>query len=220
MAPRPNPATVIEACLISGTEKSWLDFVQIFQPLIASVVVRVIKSHGDFDRALADDLVQEVYVRLCKEDCKALRQFEHRHEDSIFGFVKVVAASVAMDHFRAQRREKRSAEVHVGTEDFDATVPAPSIDIHRELAAKEVFACLERITSSSRDRSIFGLYYRQGYSAKDISGIPGIGLSPKGVESTILRLVQAIRREMRTSGSQKRGVDEGLSSVPPVGGIR
>jgi RNA polymerase sigma factor (sigma-70 family) len=220
MAPRPNPATTIDACLISGSEKAWLDFVQIFQPLIASVVVRVIKSYGGFDCALADDLVQEVYVRLCKEDCKALRQFEHRHQDSIFGFVKVVAASVAKDHFRAQRREKRNAEVRVGTENFEATVPAPSIDIHRMLAADEVFACVERITSSSRDLSIFQLYYRQGYSASDIAKIPGINLSAKGVESTILRLVHAIRSEMNVSRNTKRKGDEGLSPLPPVGDIR
>jgi RNA polymerase sigma-70 factor, ECF subfamily len=197
-----------------------MDFVRLFQPLIAAVVIKVMRSYEEFDRTLADDLVQDVYVRLCKENCKALRQFEHRHEDSIFGFVKIVAVSVAMDHFRARKRNKRGADMRTDVVDVDATISAPTPDVHRRLTTEEIFVCLDRVASNSRDRSIFALYYRQGYSTKEIAMIPGIGLSAKGVESTILRLVQAIRKEIVPSNPNKRGPNEGLSSMPSVGDVR
>jgi len=215
-----SPAKVIDTCVASGSERAWLDFVRLFQPLIAAVVTRIMRSYGEFDRTLADDLIQDVYVRLCNENCKALRQFEHRHEDSIFGFVKIVAVSVATDHFRARNRDKRAEDMRTDVKDVDAIISAPPIDVHRRLTTDEIFMCLDRITSNPRDRSIFALYYQQGYSAKEIAMIPGIGLSAKGVESTILRLVQAIRREMTSSKPHKRGLDEGLSSVPSVGDVR
>lgn len=221
MQPGPNPAEIIDACVASGSESAWTDFVRLFQPLIAAVVIRVMRRYEVFDRTLADDLVQDVYVRLCRENCKALRQFEHRHEESIFGFVKVVAASVAMDHFRARNRDKRAGEVPAHDGDLDAVIPAAAqVDMHRKLTAGEIFMCLDRIASNPRDRSIFALYYRQGYSAKEIAMIPGIGLSAKGVESTILRLVQTIRREIAPSKPYRGGLDEGLSSVPSVGDVR
>ena len=48
----------------------------------------------------------------------------------------------------------------------------------------------------ARDRAIFWLYYKQGLSAKAIAGIRTIGLSVKGVESTIGRMVRLLRQKM------------------------
>jgi RNA polymerase sigma-70 factor (ECF subfamily) len=190
-----SAAAIINACLESGSHNDWTQFVRCFQPLIASVVIRVMRRYGESNPAVADDLIQECYLRLCKDECRALRQFEHRHEESIFGFVKVVAASVAMDHFRARNA--------------DAAI-----------LMKQISFRLERITENQRDRAIFWLYYQQGYTANDISKIPGIALSAKGVESCILRLTQALRREMNFQRVKSNAKDEGLLTSPPLGEVR
>jgi hypothetical protein len=39
------------------------------------------------------------------------------------------------------------------------------------------------------------MYYEQGYTAKEISFLPSVGLTVKGVESTLLRLTRFIREE-------------------------
>lgn len=66
-------------------------------------------------------LVQETFLRLCRDEARLLRRFEARHESAIFGYIKVIATSVAFDHFRARTAEKRAAEVlssaSVGTVD-------------------------------------------------------------------------------------------------------
>jgi RNA polymerase sigma-70 factor, ECF subfamily len=49
------------------------------------------------------------------------------------------------------------------------------------------------LETKDRDRTIFWLYYRQGMTAKEITGLPGIGLSLKGVESALHRLVKLVR---------------------------
>jgi len=41
--------------------------------------------------------------------------------------------------------------------------------------------------------SIFWLYYEQGYSAKEISLLPSMGLTVKGVESTLQRLTRFLK---------------------------
>ena len=220
ITPKASATAVISACLDSGTPKAWTEFVQIFQPLIASVIVRIVRRYGELDRSLADDLVQETYLRLCKDNCKALRSFEHRHEDSIFGFVKVVAASVAMDYYRARTAEKRLGEVSSGFQDDLSAVPAPPADLHGALLIGEISSHLERVSNSERDRAIFWLYYQQGYTAKDISQIPGIQLTAKGVESSLLRLTLAIRRQMNSRNVVNQRPDEGLSPSLPVGEVR
>jgi hypothetical protein len=55
---------------------------------------------------------------------------------------------------------------------------------------------------STRDATIFCLYYRHGLTAKAISRLPTIGLSVKGVESTLLRLTRMVRRKLNTRGGR------------------
>jgi RNA polymerase sigma-70 factor (ECF subfamily) len=218
--PKPRAVAVVQACLESGDESAWGEFVRLFQPLIASVILRVMQRFGRPDRVLADDLVQEAYVRLCKDNCKALRSFEHRHEESIFAFVKVVAGSVAMDHFRARRAEKRAAEVETRNDEALTAGPAPPSNVHGSVLLSEIASHLELVTNSDRDRAIFWLYYQQGYTAKDIASIPRMQLTAKGVESLLLRLTQAVRRQMNPDGLKNTKRGKGLSPSSSVGEVR
>ena len=58
---------------------------------------------------VVDDLAQETYLKLCAEECRLLRQFKFRGPESIYGFLKVVAASVVLDHLKSQLARKRDA---------------------------------------------------------------------------------------------------------------
>src|SRR5437879_12715267 len=64
---------------------------------------------GEPSREVLDDLVQETYLQLCAENYRLLREFQPRHEDSFFGYLKVVTASVVNDHFKSLRAEQRGA---------------------------------------------------------------------------------------------------------------
>jgi RNA polymerase sigma-70 factor, ECF subfamily len=192
--------------------------VRLFQPLIASVVLRIVRRNGDVAPSIADDLVQETYLRLCRDNCRALREFEHRHEHAIFGFIKVVAGSVALDYVRARTAEKRVAEHQGNGDDLVASVPAPTVDIHDTIQMNEISALVDRIAQSERDRTVFWLYYRSGYSAKDIAGIPNIDLTAKGVESLILHLTRAVRSQIKPGISKQPG--EGISPSATVGEMR
>ena len=44
-----------------------------------------------------------------------------------------------------------------------------------------------------------GFIIAKGVTAKDIAALPGIGLSPKGVESLIFRLTRLVRNVVNTS---------------------
>jgi RNA polymerase sigma-70 factor (ECF subfamily) len=199
-------AELIAVCLETGSESAWLQLVNRFQPLIASVILRIVRRYGHPNYSIVDDLVQETFLRLCRDDSKSLRQFDHRHEAAIFGYLKVVAASVATDHFRALKAQKRMGETAVDSEDL-ASIPVKNeVNAEDRLLIGEIESCIKRITDDERDESIFWLYYRQGFTAKDIAGLPGIGLSAKGIESCLFRLIKAVRREMTPGQPQAEGL--------------
>ena len=194
--PERSDTELIASCLEADSASAWREFVARFQPLIASVILRTIRRYGESNSSLADDLVQETFLRLCKDDCKALRQFEQRHEDAIFGYLKVVAASVAMDHFRGLSAQKRLGDRRAEPEEvIDLHVSTPA-NAEQTLMLREIDQCIERVSDSKRDQTIFWLYYQQGFTAKDIAQLPRIGLTAKGIESCLYRLTKAVRQEV------------------------
>jgi hypothetical protein len=45
---------------------------------------------------------------------------------------------------------------------------------------------------------VFWLYYGLGFKGVEIARIPDIGLTQKGIESLLLRLVRAVRAQLRS----------------------
>jgi RNA polymerase sigma-70 factor (ECF subfamily) len=204
MDPQKLPSQeLVQLCLDSQDKAIWFEFVRRFQPLIAGVVLKSIRRWARPTPSLVDDLVQDTYLKLCANNFRALREFDCQHDYAIFGFLKVVASNVVQDHFRSSYSQKRGS----GRDDEDlesvkatpAAATHPVRDMDRAILLAEVARCLQSLPADdhlARDCAIFWLYFRHGLTAKAISQLQGIGLSVKGVESTILRLIRLLRECM------------------------
>ena len=204
---------------------AWEEFVQRFHRLIATVVLRTAARWGDCSNQTADDLIQETYLKLCGNNCRIIKEFEHRQPEAFVGYVKVITANVVHDHFKALNSKRRGANQVAGmAEDF---VPVAGDDsagsakaIERAVLLEEIQRQLDRcVSGADRDRNsrIFWLYFRVGLSAGAIAALPGIGLTTKGVESLILRITRELRERMAIPKSRLRedlkGSGEGILSA-------
>ena len=206
-APRVSPAqlspeALIELC-IDGDAAAWEEFMRRYHRLIAGTVFRTTQKWREPSPATMDDLIQEIYLKLCADDYRLLRAYEPKHPDAIYGYLKVVTANVVHDRFKASHSEKRGGDQVM--QDL-TTLENQSDDslgskqaMERQILLREIDAHLTASLSgdtAERDRTIFWLYYRQGFTTKAIASLPAIGLTMKGVESTILRITKLIRRRM------------------------
>jgi len=191
---------LLSYCLETQAPDGWAEFVRRTQPLIAGVATKCVFRRGSRKPAPIDDLVQEIYKKLCASNFKALRDFDFQHDNAFFGFLKVVTANVVEDHFLKKMSRKEGG----GQEEEDieeVRVPVfvrPNSLQPAELAIlmDQIDRCLNRLATEpnfKRDYSIFWLYYGQGLTAKAISQLPGIRLGTKGVESTLLRLTRYVK---------------------------
>ena len=212
-------SALLSACLEDNAESAWREFVSRFQPLIASVIVRIVRRYGQTDYALADDLVQETFLRLCKRERRALQQFQERHESAFFGYLKVIAASVATDYFRSINAQKRQGDKPGVTEELADSVASQPSYAEERIMMQEIDSFLDRSSDSSRDKAIFWLYYRHGFTARDIAKLPEIGLSDKGVESCIFRLTRAVRELASQQGPSRVKRGEGEMPSATLGGM-
>ena len=201
-------------CRDANSSEAWNEFVRRFQRPIALVVLRTARSWGAPSKALLDDLIQETFLRLCENNCRLLKSFAAREPDSIFSYVKVIASSVTHDHFRAEKSVKRGGLLNrVETEDGDLSFLSDPKDgaaaAEQAMQRGEIDRVLLSFipnTITERDRVIFWLYFEQGYSARDIAAVAGIGLSVKGVESSIHRSstqLRAAQTPRKKSSSEK-----------------
>ena len=195
---------LIKGC-VTGDVAAWEEFMSRYHRLIAGVVFRTTQKWGESSPTTMDDLIQETYLKLCANDYRLLRAYDPRHSDAIYGYLKVITANVVHDRFKALHSEKRGGDQIVqelttlenqtdSGKDFGSQNA-----IEREILLREIDALLNEESSGKtveRDRTIFWLYYRQGLTTKAISTLPAIGLSIKGVESTLMRMTKLIRRRM------------------------
>src|SRR5262245_6839989 len=91
---------LLHECLGSDDQERWERFVRRTQPLIANVIINTLRRWREPTPSLVDDLIQETYLKLFANDRKALRGIKNEYENTIFGYLKVVASNVTRDHFR------------------------------------------------------------------------------------------------------------------------
>jgi len=192
---------LVQACLTSSND-AWQEFRARYHQTISLAVLRTAYRWRDTSKGLLEDLIGDTYVKLCANNFDLLRNFEFRTDNAIYGFLKVVATNVVHDYFRHIRCKKHGTEVS-----FDEIYPSPdppipsptgSEEIERNVLIREVEEALWEITGpdGERDRTIFWLHHRQGFTAEAIAELPYLHLSVKGVESALHRLKIAVQDRM------------------------
>ena len=202
---------LVRECAGSKDELAWGEFIQRFHVVISAAVLRTARHWGEPSRAQVDDLIQDTYLKLCESDFRLLRSFEPRQEDSIYGFLKVVAANVVHDHFKsvlaAKRGATRTESIAEPVQIESRTMGPDSFDaISQRLQLEQIDKILRQVTAGKdqdRKRVIFWLRHRQGLTASEIAAIPSIGLTTEGVESVLMRLAAMIRSHIVSSGPHR-----------------
>lgn len=212
-------------CIQTDDTAAWEEFIRRFHRLIAKVVLRTCIRWGTFSNETVDDLIQETYLKLSADRCRLLREFESRHPNSFMGYLQMVAANLAKDHFKAIHSQTRgSCQVEQMPEDFiaiahDNSAGSPQMierDVLIEEIARHVEDCVKG-PDAERNRKIFWLRFQAGLSAAKIAALPDINLTEKGVESLIFRILNDVRDRMVAPVQQRPGIltkaDKGFMST-------
>jgi RNA polymerase sigma-70 factor (ECF subfamily) len=196
-----------ECIRAAGKHRACDDFFRIILPVLKRISSRV--AHQFDAPGEVDDLVQEVSLKLLASGVSILQSLP-QDPGATLAYFSVLAANSARDFFRTRRACKRGTQATFSIETQLATVAASlnvAHDYDRDLLVKEIE---ENLPEDRREQVVFRLYYRQGLTAKEISDIPALKLSVKGVESMILRITRSIRA--RFQGVKESGLGEGISS--------
>jgi RNA polymerase sigma factor (sigma-70 family) len=144
------------ATLLDGDKRAWGAFVRRYAPLVAAAVRGVAPTSSD-----VEDLAQEVFVRLCKNEYRLLRSFDPTRA-SLSTWITIVARSTARDALR--RRRPQSVPIDTVPEahlKIDAVEPTPRLKLPETLL-------------SPRQREILGMLYDGEMDVAEIAQALGI----------------------------------------------
>lgn len=194
---------LVEICKDSGESDAWNELVGRTHVLVARTVAAAMRRWRVCQSAPIDDVVQEVYLKISANRACLLRNFESRHPNAILGYLRAISSSVAQDYCKRLNAAKRGAGNDESLNEFDPPGGNRQIggvaSMEHMILISEIDGILNKLTTgpeARRDQTIFWLYYRQGFTASSIALIPGLELTVKGVESTILRLTRLVRQEI------------------------
>jgi RNA polymerase sigma-70 factor, ECF subfamily len=195
---------LVERCA-QDNSGAWREFLRRYRRPMALAIVRVLRRAGAFAPTMLDDLLQETYLHLCADSFATLHRLVSRHPDDFEQMLCLVAANVARDQLRADTSQKRGGQYRqiadpdlLFAEQIEAADSATKIE--QETQLDEIDRMLRRSVdspSAPRDRSIFWMHFQLGMSSEAIARISSIGLTQKGVESSIYRTLQLIRKTLR-----------------------
>ncbi len=222
----PNRELISRLVTAGPDDPIWLEFIARFHRNIRQMIYRAYRNEKD--RAvdvdagsvpeLLEDLTQEVFVRLVKGDRRALVQFRGLNEHSIFTYLSTIAVNLVRDHFkalRAQRKPRHGSSIQDPLRTADGPLatatlgdilasqePGPDTVAETMELRQRLHEAVDEASSdcSGRDRLIFRLYFVEGLTIAEISGIRSVGLSPSGVEKRVRKIRKTIKKKLEEEG--------------------
>ena len=132
------------------------------------------------DSALADDFLQETFLRFLKVKVPDLEDHQVR------AYLYKTATSVANDHWRSAQRELRKTEAWIAEREVSGN-PELSHDMER------LFKTLD-----SRQQSLLWLAYVEGFSHSEIAAL--LGLKEQSVRVVLLRARRQLAETLNAEG--------------------
>ncbi|MDX1425268.1 MAG: sigma-70 family RNA polymerase sigma factor [Kiloniellales bacterium] len=168
--------------LSAGGSGAWADFVARFSGVVFAAVQRRLIPAGRAEEV--EDVVQEVFVRLCKADYRLLKSYDPARA-RLSTWLTVVATSAAIDHLR----RRKMAQVAIDD--------APESSLAVEDPAFEKIKIPEGLLSA-RQALVLELLYTRDLEVADAAEI--MQVDPQTVRSTHHKALTKLRAHFRAIG--------------------
>ena len=165
------------AC-IGGDKKAWDAFVERFARVIFAAVHRTLARYGAAaDEAEVQDVAQEVFVRLIKDDYRLLRRYDPS-KSRLTTWLTIVARSTAIDHVRRPTLPTVPLGPGVGGQAEAPAEPPRGIELPPDLL-------------SARQQLVMRLLFDEQMTAAQAAEM--LGVETQTIRSTRHKAIQKLR---------------------------
>ena len=171
------PQERLLAALSRGESGAWQAFVRRYAGLVAAAVRGIAREPAEIE-----DLAQEVFLRLCRNDFRLLRSYDPTRA-GLSTWLTIVARSTARDALR--RRRPVAVPIDAVPEGLLAVEPVEPV---RKLKLPEALL-------SPRQREILAMLYDRDMEVADVAA--ALGIDPQTVRSTHHKAMLKLRAHFK-----------------------
>ena len=184
--------TLVCGCLRSE-KAAWDSFVLQYSNLVYHTIKKTLNLHHVEPRAdLVEDLYQEFFISLLRNDYKKLRQFRGAHGCSLASWLRLLTVRLTIDFLRKQA--PTLGEVSGVTSGHSPDPAEPFINEQQERLLGEAIQTL-----SPRERILLDLCYRQALASEEVAQL--LKTSVNAIYTQKSRVLEKIREVLRRSGA-------------------
>ena len=182
--------TLLTGCL-NREKTAWDAFVLQYSALVYHTIRKTFSLYHTEPRTdLVEDLYQDVFLTVLKDDFKKLRQFRGDRGCSLASWLRVVAARLTIDFLRQQRPP--TVEV---TDSLPSARPDPPNSLIDNEQGAQLSEALEGLPP--RDRLFVDLCFRQSLPSEEIASIFRVSVSAAYTKKS--RILAKLRETLRKS---------------------
>jgi RNA polymerase sigma factor (sigma-70 family) len=176
----------------AGDKASWDEFVQRYSRLIYHSITKTFEGHsGEWARELVDDLFQEIFLALVKDDFAQLRRFRGDAGCTLASWLRMIAVRRTIDQLRKPKNPCEPFNERLHDEPTDSSEHPLDYELTRWVAN-----AVEKL--APRERILMDLIFRQGLAAQDVAAI--LHTSVGAVYTHKSRILAKVRKAIGEAG--------------------
>jgi RNA polymerase sigma-70 factor (ECF subfamily) len=166
---------LLKKCL-HGDRDAWDAFVIKFSKLIYHTLYQTFKAKNfSFDSQIIDDLYQDVFLVLYKNNFRKLKQFKGKNNCSLASWLRMIASRTAIDFMRSH---KSLVSIEADGDDLIDTLSNGRELPDKSIERLEWYQLLRGLIEglSVKDRYLFELWINQEFPDKEIAQILNLSI--------------------------------------------
>ncbi|MBL7081169.1 MAG: sigma-70 family RNA polymerase sigma factor [Candidatus Omnitrophica bacterium] len=193
----------IQRC-VNGERAAWDEFVDRYSRLIYNYILSVFKNRGiKLSHETREDLYQEIFLHLVKDNFKKLRQFKGKHGASLASWLRVLVINFCLDYLKKKRikttylEEKFTEEGGLRLADVlsDRLPLADRVVIEQE-KLEALSACISIL--NLKERHLLEMHIYQGIDLEFLR--QDLGISRSTIDMRKQRLMKRLRKCFEEKG--------------------
>ncbi len=185
----------------------WGEFVRRYNPLLVRSVIYAWRKcgQGNFPPPdLAEDLLQDVYVKIVQHNFRLLQNFQGNTEEEANAYLARTAINQTISFLRGNANkpwaDEFSLEEFLGEDGEEAGLPLNLTQWQRGMSETELIEILEKCfdgPNRNRDVLIFLLHFRDGYTSEEISKMGFCALKATSINNLLVEMKKKLRKFLR-----------------------
>jgi len=184
----PSEKELLKVC-IQGNEDAWHAFVEKYTNLIYHTINRTLKFHNAVHLTQdSNDIHNDVFRSLLRDDYKKLRQYEGRNGCTVAGWLRIVTSNLTLNYTKKQRKYKL----------LEDDPPGPQDPPEGSIIMKEYKEILEELVKELNPKEIlfYRLYYEEEHPPEKIAEIMGLKVGTVfGLKSRFIEKLKKIAKK-------------------------